>query len=236
MRVTGSCSWGRSRSSGQGPCPRLPSFRRPDRRRRRTTAPGRDGRRLLLRAQRRGGGRSRGWRGRRWDSHGGHRGRLRVGRRGPRGLHLRQRELDSGTLADLQQLEGESITVGGRPGWFTAELGPGLLYVELDQGLLGLSAEPAEDVDPKAALSTLGEIVVSRSGSLVAPPAPIPLPLGRRAWRGCSRTASGASRSLWSRRVGEDASRCSRSARRLRRRDLGPRRGPDEASHLRWRS
>lgn len=86
---------------------------------------------------------------------------------------------DSQTLADKTEVEGESVEVGGRPGWFVAsDLGPGILYVELDQGLLGLTVEPAEDTDAQAAVTALAELVVSRSASLVAPPAPIPAPAG----------------------------------------------------------
>jgi hypothetical protein len=78
------------------------------------------------------------------------------------------------TMADAQQLEGTSLTLGGRPAWFTEALGPGIVLVELDQGLLALTAAVADGVDSEAALTSLAESVISRSTSLVAPPAPAP--------------------------------------------------------------
>jgi hypothetical protein len=85
---------------------------------------------------------------------------------------------DPQTLTEAQTIEGESLSIDGRPGWFSSALGAGLLYLELDQGLLALTAEAAEGVDPKAALTSLAEMVVSRSGSLVAPPVATAPPAG----------------------------------------------------------
>lgn len=112
---------------------------------------------------------------------------------------------DEQTLAEVQTMEGESVSVGGRPGWFTSELGPGLLYVELDQGLLALTAETAERIDPKAALTSLAKMVVSRSESLVPAPAPTPTPVRSEGLEGLFPDSVGGQPLSVSSQVGEEA-------------------------------
>ena len=70
---------------------------------------------------------------------------------------------------------GVELTVGGHRAWFSPDLGA--LWIELDQGVLTLQeGAAAEDVDIQAALTQLGELAVSRAGTLPPPPTPPPPP------------------------------------------------------------
>jgi hypothetical protein len=79
------------------------------------------------------------------------------------------------TLESARDLgEGSPLTVGGRPAWYTSAVGPALLFLELDQGVLVLAANPADGVDSQMALAALGEVLVSRSTSLPGSSGPSP--------------------------------------------------------------
>ena len=70
---------------------------------------------------------------------------------------------------------GVDLSVGGRRAWFSADFGA--LYVELDQGVMALQGSAAADgVDVQVALTQLGELAVSRAGTLPPPATPPPPP------------------------------------------------------------
>ena len=70
---------------------------------------------------------------------------------------------------------GVDLSVGGRRAWFSADFGA--LYIELDQGVMALQGSAAaDDVDVQAALTQLGELAVSRAGTLPPPATPPPPP------------------------------------------------------------
>ena len=48
----------------------------------------------------------------------------------------------------------------------------GLLYVQLDQGVLALQLTTSTEVDQQAVLEQLGGVIVPRAGTLPAPPPP----------------------------------------------------------------
>jgi hypothetical protein len=65
---------------------------------------------------------------------------------------------------------GTTLTVADRPAYFVSDYG--MLWVLLDQGVLFLSLGAATDVDKQAALESVAALIVSRAGTLVAPPPP----------------------------------------------------------------
>jgi hypothetical protein len=71
--------------------------------------------------------------------------------------------------------DGVALTVGGRAAWYVDELQ--VLYIQFDQGVLALQlSASAEGSDLRSTLVSLGEIAVSRAGSLPPPATPEPPP------------------------------------------------------------
>jgi hypothetical protein len=88
--------------------------------------------------------------------------------------------LASWNLATFEQAKdtlegGEDRTIGGRPAYYAPAYN--MLLIQLDAGTLTLQFTTSLDVDVEAALTKLGELAVSRSGSLIAPSAPVPASL-----------------------------------------------------------
>jgi hypothetical protein len=83
---------------------------------------------------------------------------------------------ESTTLEDAASFfpGGASLTVAGHPAYYTSDYG--LLYVQLDQGVLALQLSASGDIDQQAALEGLAGLIVSRAGTLPPPATPEPAP------------------------------------------------------------
>jgi hypothetical protein len=81
---------------------------------------------------------------------------------------------DSSSLDELKTLwtGGTPLSIAGHDAYFVSDYG--LLYVQLDQGVLALQLAMSGDADQQAALAQLGELIVPRAGTLPAPPTPEP--------------------------------------------------------------